>query len=53
MSRLVGGKPVIEIDKEVAEIRPAVAAAASTVPARRGAARQLGDRLSRRVDTRR
>jgi len=30
MSRLVGGKPIIEIDKEAAEIRPAVAAA--TVP---------------------
>jgi len=30
MSRLVGGKPIIEIDKEPAEIRPAVAAA--TVP---------------------
>ncbi len=30
MSRLVGGKPIIEIDKEAAEIRPAVVAA--TVP---------------------
>ena len=27
MSRLVGGKPLIEIDKEVAEVRPAVAPA--------------------------
>jgi len=28
MSRLVGGKPIIEIDKEVSEIRPAAATAA-------------------------
>jgi transcriptional regulator with XRE-family HTH domain len=32
MSRLVGGKPIIEIEKDVAEMRPAVAVAASTVP---------------------
>jgi transcriptional regulator with XRE-family HTH domain len=32
MSRLVGGKPVIEIEKDVAEMRPAVAVASSTVP---------------------
>jgi transcriptional regulator with XRE-family HTH domain len=32
MSRLIGGKPVIEIEKEAAELRPAVAVAASTVP---------------------
>ncbi len=32
MSRLVGGKPLIEIEKDAAEIRPAVAVAASTVP---------------------
>ncbi len=32
MSRLVGGKPVIEIEKDVAESRPAVAVAPSTVP---------------------
>ncbi len=31
MSRLVGGKPVIEIDKDVAEIRSAVAPAAVAV----------------------
>jgi transcriptional regulator with XRE-family HTH domain len=32
MSRLVGGKPLIEIEKDAAEARPAVAVAASTVP---------------------
>jgi transcriptional regulator with XRE-family HTH domain len=32
MSRLVGGKPVIEIEKDVADMRPAVAVASSTVP---------------------
>jgi transcriptional regulator with XRE-family HTH domain len=40
MSRLVGGKPVIEIDKEAPDIRPAVpqAAVAVTVPPRPAAA---------------
>jgi len=33
MSRLVGGKPLIEIDREVAEIRPAVATAAVAIGA--------------------
>ena len=32
MSRLVGGKPVIEIEKDVAEMRPAVAVASSPMP---------------------
>ena len=32
MSRLVGGKPVIEIEKDGADARPAMAVAASTVP---------------------
>ena len=32
MSRLVGGKPVIEIEKEVGEIRPSVGVAPSPVP---------------------
>ena len=36
MSRLVGGKPVIEIEKDVAESRPAMAVAASTVPVSAG-----------------
>jgi transcriptional regulator with XRE-family HTH domain len=40
MSRLVGGKPIIEIDKEASEIRPAVptAAVALGTPARATAA---------------
>ncbi|MFI5453901.1 MAG: helix-turn-helix domain-containing protein [Isosphaerales bacterium] len=33
MSRLVGGKPLIEIDREVAELRPAVATAAIAIGA--------------------
>ena len=32
MSRLVGGKPVIEIEKEVGEIRPSVGVAPAPVP---------------------
>jgi transcriptional regulator with XRE-family HTH domain len=32
MSRLVGGKPVIEIEKEAGDTRPGVAVASSTVP---------------------
>ncbi len=32
MSRLVGGKPVIEIEKDAAELRPAVAVAPATMP---------------------
>jgi transcriptional regulator with XRE-family HTH domain len=36
MSRLVGGKPIVEIDKEISEIRPPVASAAPALgtPAR-------------------
>jgi hypothetical protein len=36
MSRLVGGKPVIEIEKDGAETRPSVAVATSTEPVAAG-----------------
>ena len=35
MSRLVGGKPIIEVDKEVGDIRPVMTPAAVAAPVRR------------------